>query len=336
MFGAHHHANHLRRALTSEDAEELAKLQIAADKSDSSSADEHLKRIAISPLHRRASLESELERAASGLGTSSDEEPATSPRTRSKSAYIKVLGQDELEPDHEHVNSHFYIGENDVIDSMGVSGLCILAHSEGFYEKCTLVSIALQAFLMQFVIFYFMWLYIREAEHPSPSDAAGPVKRSILMIAIYVHIMNILRDIPFSLSVLFTFPWLQHGWKESLYTAPVFMIDSVIVPFVTAVLGSLYLCTSKTTAGLLLNSCAVCFVNGIDNSLLKLSRSFKEFSRFRAERIVFIPYQPKMATCLDYSVVVFPVIPVLLAVIIVWIGRDCLGLYYPEDEDVFV
>merc|ERR1712194_122490 len=111
---------------------------------------------------------------------------------------IKVLGPDELEPDHAHMSSHFYIEEHDLIGSMGVSGLCILAHGEGFYEKCTLVSIALQAFLMQFVIFHFMSLYIVRATEPSPSDTAGPVKRSILMVAIYVHIMNILRDIPFS------------------------------------------------------------------------------------------------------------------------------------------
>merc|ERR1711920_375263 len=218
---------------------------------------------------------------------------------------------------------------------MGVSGLCIVSHGAGLHEKCTLVSVALQAFLMQFVIFHFMWLYIVRAEEPSPSDAAGPVKRGILMVSIYVHIMNILRDIPVGLSVMFTFPWLQHGVKESLITAPIFMIDSVIFPLVTAVLGSLFLCTSQTTQEVLLNSCCVCFVNGIDNALLKLPCDFKEFSQFRAGSIVFVPYQPKMVTCLDYTVVVFPIIPLLWALMMEWSGRDWLGLYYPEEADTF-
>jgi hypothetical protein len=252
------------------------------------------------------------------------------------SAYIHVLGPDEFELDHDHAISHFCIELDALIDSMGVSGLCILSYSQGRYETCALVSIALQAFLMQFVIFHFMWMYIVRADQPSPSDNAGPVKGALMMIAIYVHMVNIIKDMPFGLSVMFTFPWLQHGWRESIFAAPIFMIDSVIVPSITAVLGALFLCTSETTSEVLINSCAVHFVNGIDNALLKLSVDFNKFSRFQTQHHVFVPYQPKMVACLDYTVVVFPVIPVLVAFMMEWLGRDCLELYYPEDEDRFV
>jgi len=323
MFLRHNTVHHRRWHSFELDAKELFRLQDAADKSDVSSADEHLVNLADRRRTTAAWTELELERAPTGgLGTSSDDEPAVS-----RHAYIKVLGPDELEPEHEHVSSHFFIEEDELVDTMGVSGLCLLSHSQSLYEKCTVVSVALQAFFMQFVIFYFMSKYIVRAEQPSAWDRAGPVKPRIIMIAIYVHIMNVLRDVPFGLSVLVTFPWLQHGWKNVAFTAPIYMIDTVIVPSITAVLGSLFLCTSKTSAEVVLNSCAVYFVNGIDNALLKLSCDFKELSRFRSRQVVFVPYQPKMVKCLDYSIVVFPIFPMLWAFSMEWIGLDILELY---------
>ncbi|CAK0839939.1 unnamed protein product [Prorocentrum cordatum] len=179
------------------------------------------------------------------------------------SPHAFVQGTEAL--DRQKLNQleqHFFImTEEELASCMGLSGQCIVAN--GPLEILSLWVVSAQALCLQFAVLYGMWMCVAPASH-CVDDPAGSTHNVgiITPIAVYLHFINVIGDIPFAVSIAAHFFHLRRTWQEVLLSAPIFLVDAFIVPTSTAVIGALFLCTSLTVKDLLLNSVAVAFVNG--------------------------------------------------------------------------
>jgi hypothetical protein len=237
-----------------------------------------------------------------------------------------VQSTSALEAEHENqLHKYFFImTEEELAGCMGLSGQCIVAG--GPLEILSVWAISAQALCLQVAVLYGMWMCIVPASHCEDDPAGGTRSIGIMTnIAVYLHFMNVVGDMPFAVSIAAHFLHLRHTWQEVVLSAPIFMADAVIIPMATAIIGALFLCTSLTVKDILLNSVAVAFVNGVDNWILVLSMKMKSMAGQRRPREVHIPYRPRVIETLDFVICVIPILPVAFSVAIIMTG-NAMGL----------
>merc|ERR1712224_1187169 len=100
---------------------------------------------------------------------------------------------------------------------------------------------------------------------------------------------------------------------EALLVAPIFFIDAILTPTVTLIIGSLFLCTSDTVLGVLLNSCAVAFISNIDNWILMLHQKMKKLGGYPNDKTVHLPYMERSNKCLEWAICICPILPASFA-----------------------
>jgi len=227
--------------------------------------------------------------------------------------------------DHNQLHQHFFImSEEELASSMGLSGHCIVAN--GPLEILGVWAISAQALCLQFAVLYGMWMCVNPASECVDDPAGGTHGIGIMTnIAVYLHFMNVVGDMPFAVSIAAHFLHLRHTWQEVVLSAPIFLADALVVPIATAIIGALFLCKSLTAKDILLNSVAVAFVDGVDNWILVLSMKMKGMAGHRRQREVHIPYKPRVIETLDFIICVVPILPVVFSVGIAMIGSG-MGL----------
>merc|ERR1712154_673056 len=117
------------------------------------------------------------------------------------------------------------------------------------------------------------------------------VPKSILVAAIYLHFVHCVHDFPFAISVLHFFPHFHENMKSRVICGFCFFVDAIVVPSITLVVGSLYLCTSVTSADVIINSCAVAFISNIDNWILVLNLKMNKLGGNASSDVAHLPEQ---------------------------------------------
>lgn len=234
-----------------------------------------------------------------------------------------------------------------LLQTMGLSGMCLLdlhqsAGVSGSSFRITLPLIAIQAWIIQFVILGFMAVQLSNPREPGKPH----MPYSIVFAAIYLHFLNCTSDLPFSLSVIPHFFKLHRLLIDRAIALPIFAMDAFIVPLSSMVIGSLYLCTSETVGDVILNSCAVAFIGNIDNWILGMNESMNRLGGAEPSedledpedvgsmssagssvaQALYLPVNRQFVKIMSWAMCIVPVIPTLFAGTIMELGLDFLHL----------
>merc|ERR1712039_318096 len=149
-----------------------------------------------------------------------------------------------------------------------------------------------------------------EAEEEEEVPEEGAPGLIILLVAVNLHFLNCCGDVPVSLSVLRHMKYLQPDLCTRLIIAPLCMMDGVIIPLSTLVIGSFYLNASELAGEVILRSVELAFVSNIDNLILSLHRSKRRLCGSFSNHTVHIPCD--LRCCIDtfnWLICIIPVIP---------------------------
>merc|ERR1719281_972834 len=130
---------------------------------------------------------------------------------------------------------------------MGLSGYAMmeLDASSGVSQlplKLVLPLTALQAWMLQFCVLFYMGRRIYRFANDGPVEKDVPF--SIIFAAIYLHFINCINDLPFSMSIFTHVPDLHPKVEHIMIAMPIFFVDGLFMPFLSLCIGALYLCTS--------------------------------------------------------------------------------------------
>jgi hypothetical protein len=208
---------------------------------------------------------------------------------------------------------------SEVVDNFGLSGyaMCDLEASSGVNKlplKIVLPVTALQAWMLQFCILFYMGKrVVRIASEP---PGAKDVPFTIIFAAIYLHFMNCINDLPFSIPIAKHLRDLHTKRMHFLIAMPTFMLDGLLIPATSLIIGALYLCTSATVSDVILNSCAVAFVGDIDNWILQLNikvnkanGGLDESNKKCDNCKVYIPVSEQVVKLMAWWLCTIPVVP---------------------------
>lgn len=244
-----------------------------------------------------------------------------------------------LEMGDKDKRKYFTIVSDDLVDVMGLSGMSLLnmSDSAGVSNLKLLYAlpfVAIQAWILQGLILFFMARrVVRLAVADPPDDSeegrdAYNVPFSIIFAAIYLHFINCVNDLPYSLSIASHIGGLHSELSHRLVAIPTFALDGLVVPFTSLVIGALYLCTSVSVADVILNSCAVAFISNIDNWILNLNDNLNKSSGDKDgdSESVFVPVNAKLVTNMSWWMCVIPVVPSAFSGFFAYVGLIVLKL----------
>eukprot|EP00747_Dinoflagellata_sp_TGD_P099054 gnl/TRDRNA2_/TRDRNA2_167625_c0_seq1.p1 gnl/TRDRNA2_/TRDRNA2_167625_c0~~gnl/TRDRNA2_/TRDRNA2_167625_c0_seq1.p1 ORF type:complete len:273 (+),score=45.74 gnl/TRDRNA2_/TRDRNA2_167625_c0_seq1:69-821(+) len=219
----------------------------------------------------------------------------------------------------------FKIESQDLIDTMGISALAI--HTRGEELGLTkIVLVAIQAFTLQFIIL----IQLAQSLSPrAPDPDTGKVIEpplAILWVAVYLHVVSSIECMPFTFTILFNFKYFHEDPLELFITSLIFLTDGLITPISTLIIGGFFLCTSDNVPDIILNSCGVAFISGIDNGLLALNAKMNELAGMGRDSMIVLPYNKQANVWCNWLITLVPIIPVVLTSIIVYVGTFVLKL----------
>lgn len=234
----------------------------------------------------------------------------------------KGFVEDDDEQPEELIKDFFRMESEQLIESLGLSGLSVLTKDKN--GICELLLISGQAFTIQYSVLYAMWSWLLDYASQEQSKGANPntVPTILLLMNIYLHFLNVWGEIPFAVSMLMHF----HQVRPTLMAIPIFILDGIVTPTLTLLIGSLFLCSSEGTLDLMLNSCAVAFISSIDNWILKLNGKMKRCSGWSAGKSIYLPYNKALVWWLDHTVCIVPVVPLLWCMMAKWIATNSIRL----------
>merc|ERR1719284_782181 len=98
----------------------------------------------------------------------------------------------------------FAIDSGALVEEMGLSGMCVLSPKvmsgiSGLPLSVTLPALALQAWLLQGIILYYMTTVLRPRED---ADVKKTLPTLIIFSAVYLHFLQCVRNFPYSICVL--------------------------------------------------------------------------------------------------------------------------------------
>lgn len=246
----------------------------------------------------------------------------------------------EKEDNDEMKKQFFAMNSDDLVDVMGLSGMTLLdldasAGVSRVRFKIVLPLCALQAWMLQSCVLYYMAKRVYRLSITPP--VAKDVPLTIIFAAIYLHFINCMNDLPFSLSILKHIPDLHPKREHLMIAMPIFVIDGLVVPCTSLLVGALYLCTSATVSDVILNSCAVAFVSNVDNWLLALIQKVNQASgkvfhdlpdglKEADSCTVYLPVNPPLVKFMAWWLCVVPVVPWGFAMGMAHLGLDVLKL----------
>lgn len=250
--------------------------------------------------------------------------------SRKRASLIETAGEASLMPDdlESADDREVEMDLTDLIQDTGVSGLCVLhpwegSVSSGWATFWVTLAISLQGLLLQGGLLFYMLFQLQ------PQFSLPPEKRrredlplGLVFIALYIHFLNVAQDIPYSYQLLKHFGDFHKNRKDQIMMAPILITDSVIIPCLVVLIGSLYIAIARHPVDIVLNSVAVAFVKDIDNWILSLVSRASFFSGTLKDRKVRFPVDKKEMRQLLIWVCYVPVVPVIMVA-----GMLYLALY---------
>jgi len=225
--------------------------------------------------------------------------------------------------DGDGPNGMFELPGEQLVDDFGISGLCLVSKTT---NVCTVMIIAGQAFFLQFIIL----IYIAKQLEPHPNlNKEKKLPVVIVDAAIYLHFLNCVQQIPSAIFAMRTFrssfeddePW------HTLIFGIIYLIDALVTPMAQLIIGALFLCTSATVADVIMNSCAVAYISGIDNMILAVKKQMDELAdRSEDYPVVAFPVNKDIIDVVQMTFVVVPVYPMAFSCCMAYLGLKVFHL----------
>jgi len=212
---------------------------------------------------------------------------------------------------------------------IGISSMCIypgdtISGITNMTYRRSVPLIVLQALILQWGLLYFLSsLLVPRAELHKDFE---PLPHSIVFIAIYLHFLNCMQELPYSWQLFHHLPDLHTNLPDLFLFGGVIILDGFVVPLVSFTLGALYLCTSRTIGDVILNAVAVAFIHDIDNWILGLNTRANLLAGKVSVRTIHIPINRPAMRQFVWSVVYIPVVPILMSSSFCFIGFQVLKL----------
>jgi len=204
-----------------------------------------------------------------------------------------------------------------LVDDFGISGLCLVTKTKDIY---TVMLIAGQAFFLQFIIL----LYIAQQLEPHPNlNKERKIPVVIVDAAIYLHFLNCVQDIPSAIFAMRTFRSAfedDESWHTLIFGI-IYTIDALVTPMAQLIIGALFLCTSATVGDVIMNSCAVAYISGIDNMILAVKKQMDELAdRSEEYPAVEFPVNKDVIDVVQMTFVIVPVYPMAFSCCMAYLG----------------
>lgn len=258
---------------------------------------------------------------------SSDPSPRRSSRASisSNSGLLMHAMSTEGFKNHGHVTRSV----DDIISTVGVSGMTVIPPdtSSGVTKmrhRIAVPLISLQSVLLQggMLVFLALQLIPRKEAHSDFEEL--PI--SLVFLAIYLHFLNCTQDFPYSWQLVHHIHDFHKDFGDLFLMGGILILDAIVVPLLSLILGALYLCSSHTVGDVILNSCAVAFINQIDVWIV----GFNFRTNLLAGRVscpmLHLPINRSTMRTFAWSVVFVPVVPIVFTAMMCWLGMKVLML----------
>jgi len=215
---------------------------------------------------------------------------------------------------------------DELVDRMGMSALCLVdldtVTLSGFTRWTTMPILCVQCWLIQGGLFYYLTCELKSW----PEGHQRDLPASILAIAMYLHTVVVLGDMALSISIFGQLRNICTDSAQYAYVAPIYFVDTFLIPAASLIVGTLYLVTSRTTADVILNSCALAFIGNIDNWILGSMQAMNSLAGTTHPFTLVLPINQEFMYYVNNGLVVFPLFPAAFACYMLYVGQDVLHL----------
>lgn len=218
-------------------------------------------------------------------------------------------------------SGHVKVSTDDLISDVGISAMCIfepdsLSGVTKVAFRFAVPLIAVQSMLLQLGLLHFLKTQLI----PSQSVQHTSMPHSIIFISIYLHFLNCVGELPYSLQLFRHLPDFHDKLSDLFLMGSVLISDAFVIPLLSLIIGGLYLCTSRTVADAILNAVAVAFIHEIDNWILGLNTRTNFLAGKVKSRILHLPLARERMRFISWTCIYVPVVPVIVSGGLCWIG----------------
>lgn len=212
-------------------------------------------------------------------------------------------------------------------ESLGISGLAMDfwsgIDSQGFdtsikyRDLMWTMCISAQCFFLELTVLYYMYGMLEARDEPitmadvkehlwEGNDDLKIPPMIMVFISVYIHVITQMNDWCSNAKIV-RMAVLTHTREHRRHglIRLVMILDSLVIPFLTLSIGSLYLCTSDGVADLILNSCAVAFVCQIDDWIV--DGAYNWLGKADTQMINLSPLPAKFASAGSMLIYMFPI-----------------------------
>lgn len=215
---------------------------------------------------------------------------------------------------------------DELVDRLGIGGLCLVdldrVTLSGFTRWATLPLLCIQCWFVQGGLIYYLMSELRTWPEGSQKDLPSP----LLILALYLHTVICLNDIALAFTIFGQLRNIATNASQFYFVAPMIFMDTFVIPASSLVVGTLYLVTSRTVSDVILNSCALAFIGNIDNWILGAMHAMNDLAGTNPSYTLVLPINPEFLYYVNNGLVVFPLMPLLFACYMLYVGEELLHL----------
>lgn len=207
------------------------------------------------------------------------------------------------------------------VNELGAMGIMCKKGSNGDPKGGPLPELVIQIFLLSTLWFLQTVLlqYLYTAIEPFEEDEEHP-PTLLVAVAIYVHVISCFSEFSVGLKVI----GVTSCMHQAICRTGVVIFDVFVISCTQAVVGGLFIYSSKSVADVVLNSVGVSFISSIDDTIVT-QWSLWGGEAFRTDCATFkFPSGPPGGQCAGFLFCfgfgLFPMIPIAVTWLIFYLG----------------